>query len=84
VLKGDHNLTPISHLPEVVDLVVGMIDIEGTTTDVGHPRERPLFWSVKKRFQFLCTVGKKNDVVSINASARAALPPRRLLPKVAN
>jgi hypothetical protein len=80
---GRSNLKPIQHIREVSDLVASMIDIEAKVRpSAAHALEHVLFWSDEKRFQFLCAVGKEDDVASNSPVARAALPPS-LLPKQA-
>jgi serine/threonine protein kinase len=80
---GRSNLKPVHHLREVFDLVASMIDIEAKKRPpTAHVLEHVLFWSDEKRFQFICAVGKEDDVASNSPVARAALPPS-LLPKQA-
>jgi TPR repeat protein len=80
---GRSNLKPVQHIREVFDLVASMIDIEAKVRPpAAHVLEHVLFWSDEKRFQFLCAVGKEDDVASNSPVARAALPPS-LLPKQA-
>jgi TPR repeat protein len=76
-LVGRYHLEPIQHcsLPEVVDLVVSMIDMESKVRPtMPQVLEHPLFWTDEQRFQFLCAVGKEGDVVTNSAAARAILP----------
>jgi hypothetical protein len=80
---GRSNVKPVQHMPEVADLVTSMIDIEAKIRpSTAQVLEHPLFWSDETRFQFLCAVGKEDDVASNSPVARAALPPS-LLPKQA-
>jgi serine/threonine protein kinase len=83
ILSGTSNLAQIARLPDAVDLLASMIDIEAKVRpSAAHVLEHVLFWSDEKRFQFLCAVGKEDDVASNSPVARAALPPC-LLPKQA-
>jgi hypothetical protein len=78
IMTGVHNLAPIQRcsLPEAVDLVGSMIDIEAKVRPaMPQVLEHPLFWSDEMRFQFLCAVGKDDDVFYSSAAARAVLPP---------
>jgi serine/threonine protein kinase len=79
ILMGASDLTRIQRLPDASDLVARLIDIEAKVRpSMGDVLEHPLFWSEKTRFQFLCAVGKEEDVMSSSAAARAALPPTLL------
>jgi TPR repeat protein/serine/threonine protein kinase len=81
ILMGSSNLTQIKRLPGASDLVASLIDIEAKVRpSMGKVLEHPLFWSDETHFQFLCAVGKEEDVMSNSASAKAALPPS-LLPR---
>jgi serine/threonine protein kinase len=86
ILTGKSNLAAIARaqgrqIPEAVDLVSHMIDMEaGKRPPMVQILEHPLFWSDVVAFDFLCAVGKEEDVVGNSAGARAALPPS-LLPK---
>jgi TPR repeat protein/serine/threonine protein kinase len=81
ILAGTSDLTQIKRLPGASDLVASLIDIEAKVRpSMGKVLEHSLFWSNETHFQFLCAVGKEEDVVSNSASARAALP-TGLLPR---
>jgi serine/threonine protein kinase len=83
ILSGRSNLlAPIirahggKRLPEAVDLVASMVDIEvKVRLSMVQVLAHPLFWSAETRFQFLCAVGKEEDVMCGSVVARTALPP---------
>jgi hypothetical protein len=75
IQNGKSDLKPVQHMSEVADLVASTIDIEAKIRpSTAEVLEHPLFWNDKTRFQFLCAVGKEDDVMSNSASARAILP----------
>ena len=70
ILSGRSDLTAISHLSEAAHMIGCMIELQKDE----RPTVQQLldwhcyFWSERKRFDFLCTVGNEND-------RKAALPP---------
>jgi serine/threonine protein kinase len=76
ILNGISDLSRIEHCVEAVDLVAQMVDIEAhLRPTMLKALEHPLFWGHEHRLQFLCAVGKEDDVMSNSAGARAVLPP---------
>eukprot|EP00935_MAST-01C_sp_MAST-1C-sp1_P001411 g1411.t1 len=77
ILTGRSNLRPIAQTqPEAVELISSMIDVEAIARpSMEQALQHPLFWNDETRFQFLCAVGREEDVMGNKPSATSVLKP---------